>query len=255
MNGYNGNFEMVNPVLIQVDHQYQRPRKNTLVAQIAQNPSWELFGVPVCFKRSNNMLYCADGQQRLAGVLASSNPPKEVPVVWFDIQDVTEEAEVFVLINEWRKSLQPIEKHKGKIVARDPATLAIERAVSKAGFTIDSGVGSGPAHAKTIQAVAGVGVIYNRIGEEGLLQTLTVIKDAWPDDPAALSTHVLRGVAQLIEEQGENYNRTKLTNAIKKTDPFKLLREADRLRFEMGGSKLTNVRRAFQSLAGLKMPK
>lgn len=257
MNGYNGNFELVDPRTIVMDHRYQRQPKNMLIQTIAQAPSWEAFGVPVCFRRSNNMLYCADGQQRIAGVMKSEKPPKLVPIVWFDIQDVQEEAEVFVHINEWRKALQPIEKHRSKIVAGDPAALAIEKAVTQAGFTIDTGVGSGVANARTVQAVAGVGVIYNRIGEEGLLQTLTVIKDAWPDDPTAVTTHILRGVAELIEEQGENYNRTRLVSALRKTTPVKVMRKADELRYKFGGSLLTNVRNAFADplLSGLKLPR
>jgi hypothetical protein len=255
VNGYNGTFEMVNPKELVIDHRYQRPLKQTLVSTIAQAPSWELFGVPVAFKRSNGMLYVADGQQRIAGVMASENPPKAVPVLWFPLHNLADEADVFVRINEWRKALQPIEKHKGKIVAGDEATLAIERAVAQAGYTIDTGVGSGPAHARTIQAVAGVGMIYNRIGEEGLLQTLVCIRDAWPDDARALNTHILRGVSELVEEQGENYNRTKLTNSLKKTEPHLVLRRASERQLDFGGSKLKQVRGAFAELAGLKMPK
>jgi Family of unknown function (DUF6551) len=255
LNGYHGTYELVDPRTIVIDHRYQRPMKTSLVSMIAQEPSWEAFGVPTCFRRANGMLYCADGQQRLAGVLASAKPPKLVPIVWFDIADLAEEAEVFVRINEWRKSLQPLEKHRGKIVAGDEAALAIERAVTKVGFTIDTSAGQGVANARTIQAVAGVGKIYNRIGEEGLVQTLSVIKDAWPDDPTAVSTHILRGVADLIEEQGENYNRARLTTALRKTQPHLVLRKADELRLDYGGSKLGQVRRAFSVLAGLKMPK
>jgi hypothetical protein len=255
LNGYTGNFDMVDPRTIIIDHRYQRPAKNSLISQIAQAPSWEAFGVPTCFKRANGMLYCADGQQRIAGVLKSAKPPKLIPVVWFDIQDVTEEAEVFVMINEWRKSLQPIEKHRGKIVAGDPAALAMERAVAMAGFTIDNSSGQGGANARTIQAVAGLGEVYNRIGEEGVLQTLTVIKDAWPDDQTAVKTHILRGVADLIEEQGEAYNRAKLTTALRKTTPSAVLRKADELRLDYGGSKLGQVRRAFAVLCNLKQPK
>jgi len=255
VNEYHGNFEKVDPRTIIIDHTYQRPKKNTLVQQISQSPSWEAFGVPVCFRRGNGMLYCADGQQRIAGVLASAKPPKEVPVVWFDIQDVTEEAEVFVRINEFRKSLQPIEKHKGKIIARDPSALAMERAVAQAGFTIDTASGSGPADARTIQAVAALGIVYNRLGEEGVLQTLTCIREAWSDDFGATSAQVLRGVATLIEEQGENYVRAKLITALKKTTPSKLLRKADELKLLHGGSKQTQVRHAFSVLCGLKLPR
>lgn len=254
MNGYNGQFKMVNPRDVVIDPRYQRNKKNMLIQQIAQSPSWEAFGVPVCFRRSNNMLYCADGQQRIAGLLQSERPPKEIPVIVFDIQDVSEEAEVFSRINEWRKSLQPLEKHRAKIVAGDPPTLAIERAVLQVGFSIDNAQGARGADSRTIQAVAALGHIYNRIGEEGLVQTLTLIRDAWPDDGTALSTHMLRGVAELIEEQGENYNRSKLTTALKKSEPHKLLRKAEELKYKFGGSKHGNMRLAFQELCGLKLP-
>lgn len=255
MNGYNGQFMMVDPTEVLIDRRYQRAQKTTLVSHIAQNPRWDAFGVPTVFKRPDGRMFAADGQQRIAGVLASAKPPKEIPVVIFEVNNLPEEAEAFGLINEWRKALQPIEKHKAKIVSGDPAALAVERAVASAGFTIDTGVGSGPAHARTIQAVAGVNAIYNRIGEEGLHQTLLVIRDAWTDDPAALTAHILRGVGLLIEEQGENYNKTRLVNSLKKTQPYLIERKAEELRFKFGGSKPNNVRLAFQDLAGLKLPR
>lgn len=254
MNGYHGTFELVNPDLLVIDKRYQRDRKNTLIQQIAQSPSWEAFGVPICFKRDNNMYYVADGQQRVAGLLKSEDPPRLIPIVWFPMEGVEEEAQTFVRINEWRKSLQPLEKHKGKVQANDPAALAIERAVGRAGFSIGTGQALSESP-RTIQAIAGVGVIYNRIGEDGLTQTLTVIREAWPDDGTAISTHMLRGVADLIEEQGESYNRSKMISALRKTTPAKLLRKADELRFDFGGSLLTNMRRAFAVEAGIKMPK
>lgn len=248
MNGYHGTFEMVDPRTLVVDHRFQRPEKGTLIQQIAQSPSWEAFGVPVCFKRANDVLYVADGQQRVKGIMASNDPPLRVPVVWFPMEGVEEEAQVFVRINEWRKQLLPIEKHKAKVVAKDPAALGVTRAVEKAGFSIGHG-GRTTDSPRTIQAVAGINMIYNRIGEEGLVQTLTCIREAWPDDSAGISTHVLRGVGELIEEQGDEYNRANLILALKRTSPSAVLREADKFRFDFGGSKLSNVRRAFKQLA------
>jgi hypothetical protein len=201
------------------------------------------------------MTYVADGQQRIAGILQSEKPPAKIPIVWFELEDLEDEAAVFVAINEYRKALQPIEKHKGKIIARDESTLAIERAVAKAGFTIDNYVGTGAAGARTIQAVAAVNWIYNRIGEEGVLQALTCIREAWPDDRDGITAHMLRAVGGLIEEQGDNYNRTRMITALKKTQPHLVMREASRLELVTGGSKGTRVRFAFANLAGLKMPK
>lgn len=254
MNGYTGNFELVDPRNVLFDHRYQRPLKESLVSQIASAPSWEAFGVPVCFKHGNGLLYCADGQQRITGLLRSPEPPRLIPIVWFELEDLRDEAEVFVFINEWRKGLLPLEKHKAQIKAGNEAALGIERAAEMAGFSIGHARGHRGGEVKTIQAVGTLGRIYNAIGEEGLLQTLTQVRDAWPDDGIALSTNILMGVADLIEEQGDDYTRSKLTTALRKTQPNKVERLADQLKHDLGDSKRANIRRAFETLCGLKRP-
>lgn len=247
MESYNGTFEMVDPRVIVIDHRYQRELRPALVAAIASDPRWELFGVPVLFKReAKGIYYCADGQQRIEGIKRSKNPPKEIPSVWFPVQGVDEEAAVFVQINEFRIALSALQKHKGKIVAKDPATLAIERTLENAGLSIGKGSDKDP---NTIYAVASLYNIYNRIGEEGLLQTLVVCRDAWQGDSAALSAQMLRSVADVIEEMDSNYERSRLTKALSRTSPHQLIRKSEEFRFNMGGSKSANVRRAIKALA------
>lgn len=248
MDAYNGTFEMVDPRVVVIDHRYQREMRPALVAAIASDPRWELFGVPVLFKReAKGIFYCADGQQRIEGIKRSKNPPSRIPAVWFPVQGVDEEAAVFVQINEFRIALSALQKHKGKIVAKDPATLAIERAVESAGLSIGKSGSDQDAH--TIFAVAALGSIYNRIGEEGLLQTLVVCRDAWDGDSAALSSQMLRSVGDVIEELDSNYERGRLTKALSRTSPAQISRKAEEFRFNMGGSKQANVRRAIKALA------
>lgn len=249
MDEYTGNFELVDLNTIVVDHRYQRAEKPALIAAIATDPRWELFGVPVLFKRANSQFYCADGQQRLSGLKQSTEPPKKVPVVWFPVQGLDTEAAVFVQINEFRKSLSALEKHKGKIVAKDPATLAIERTADTAGLSI--GGSSDNQQARTVMAVSALNAIYNDLGEEGLLQTLIVARDAFVDDSGAFSGPILRGVAEIIGEQNGDYERQKLTKALQRTTVPQILRKADELKFDIGGAKQRNVRRAFKSLAGV----
>lgn len=255
MNGYTGNLEMVDPRLIQFDHRYQRPVKDALVRQIANNPSWEAFGVPVCFKRSNGVLYCADGQQRITAIMQTKEPPRLIPVAWFPLEDIRDEAEVFVYINEWRKGLLPLEKHKAKLKSGDEATLGVARAAEMAGFSIGNAKGGRGADPKTISAVGTLNTIYNQVGEEGLLQTLTLIRDAWPDNGVALGVHVLRGVADLYEEAGDDYNRARMTTMLRKTDPAKVIRVSKQHQFDLGGTRRENVRRAFETTAGIKLPR
>lgn len=248
MEGYTGTFEEVDLNMVVVDHRYQRDLKPALVAAIATDPRWELFGVPVLFKRENGMLYCADGQQRITGMKQTKEPPKTIPAVWFPVKGLDDEAAVFVHINEFRKSLTALEKHKGKIVAKDPSTLAIERAVEVAGLTVGGPAGSTDG-SRTIGAVSSLYSIYNDLGEEGLVQTLIVCRDAFPDDSGAFISPIMRGIAEIIAEQNGDYERQKLTRALQRTSVPQVLRKTEELRFDLGGSRQRNVRRAIKTLA------
>jgi len=248
MENYTGTFEMIELSVIVIDHRYQRGEKPALIAAIATDPRWELFGVPVLFKRSNNMFYVADGQQRIQGMKLTQEPPKVIPAVWFPVQHLDDEAAVFVHINEFRKALTSLEKHKGKIVAKDPSTLAIERAAETAGLTIGAS-GSSGSDSRAITAVATLYSIYNDLGEEGLLQTLIVCRDAFPDDAGAFSGPILRGVAEVISDQDGAYERGKLTKSLQRTSVPQILRKTEELRFDLGGSRQRNVRRALKTLA------
>ena len=250
MEPYNGTLEMVDPFAIVVDHRYQRDIRPALVAAIAANPRWELFGVPVLFRREeggHSVYYCADGQQRIEGIKHTEDPPRLIPAVWFPVNHLADEAAVFVHINEYRIALSALQKHKGKLVAEDPATLAIERAVETAGLTI--GGSSNDQDARTIMAVSALYAIYERLAEEGLLQTLIVCRDSFEDDSGAFSAAVMRGVSTVIEEQDGSYDRQRLTTALRNTSVHQILRKAEEMRFNMGGSKAVNVRRAIKALA------
>lgn len=258
MDEFTGTFELVDPHLILIDHLYQRGEKSSLIDAIAQNPKWEAFGVITCFVRERDLngkkqrtFYAVDGQQRLRGVMQSEAPPKTVPVVYYVVNDVADEAQVFVRINEYRKSLSALEKHKGKIVAKDPAAVAIERAVELAGFTV--GNPSSKMHdSRTLPAVGSLNYIYNLLGEEGLTQTLVQIRDAWGDDKMATESMILKLVANVIAEQSSGnggYNRAALTKALARTTPSAITRKAEGLRFDMGGSRAVNLRRALKQLA------
>lgn len=247
MDEYSGHFQMIDPRVIVIDHRYQRPNKPALIGAISTDPRWELFGVPTLFKRGN-IFYCGDGQQRILGVLNSAKPPKLIPAVWFEMSHLRDEAAVFVQINEFRIALSAMEKHRGRIVAEDPIATIIERVAKKVGVTISDRVGdSNDIH--TITAVSSLYWIYNLIAEEGLTQTLTVCRDAWPDDNGKFSAPIMRVVAVVIAEQGETYERARLTGALSKHAPGKIIRKSQEIQFDIGGSRGVNMRRAVKVLA------
>jgi hypothetical protein len=248
MEPYNGKLQMVDPKKVVVDHRYQRDEKQSLINAISANPKWELFGVLVLFEREGKPgnYYCADGQQRLRGVMGAEQPPEKAPAVVFTVPALRDEAAIYVQINEFRKALRPLEKHLGKVVAKDAAALSVEKAVLAAGFSI----GQSPS-TRTIEAPTSLYYAHNALGEQGLVQLLTVIKDAWPDDKQALSAMIIRTLSNIIEEKSSNggFSRSDLTRKLLKTSPGKIARKAEEIHFDTGKSKGDSTRAAFKVLA------
>lgn len=246
MEPFTGVFEMVDPKEIVIDHNYQRPEKETLVAQIGKEFNWTSFGTVSCYRR-NGMLYAVDGQQRLKAALSLSDPPKEVPCIVFPEATVRDEAHTFLDIQINRKAVSAFEKHKAELIAKVPSALAIQRAVDSVGFNISGG----DYNPNSVYAIRTLHYIYTLLGEEGVVQTLTQIRDAWSGDPTATRTQILRGVADVIAEKGDKYDRAAMTKALKRTTPADILRKARQHKWEMGGSSQVNIRRAFKTLAKL----
>lgn len=243
-----GTHEMVDPTLVVIDHKYQREDKPNLQSTIVAGFDPMLFGRPICFKRdSTGIYYCVDGQQRIGAVNQLEPAVRRIPVIVFQLVGVEREAEVFVRINETRKALTGLEKHRGKIVAKDPAAVQIERAVQKAGFS----VGMNNASPRAIAAIGALGYANERVGEDGIVQLLTVMREAWGDDRKSLDGIIIRTVADIIEGQSTNggYKRSALVKGLGRTTPAQILREAERLHFEHGTTKTVSVRSAFKSLA------
>jgi hypothetical protein len=243
-----GTHEMVDPYVIVVDHKYQREQKPGLQSKIAAGFDPMLFGRPICFKRNDaGIYYCIDGQQRIGGVKQLDPAVRSIPVITFPLVGVEREAEVFVRINETRKSLTGLEKHRGKIVAKDPAALQIERAVQKAGFS----VGMNHQSPRAISAVGALAYANDRVAEDGIVQILTVMRESWGDDRKALDGVIIRTLADIIEAQSNNggYKRSLLIKGLQRTSPAQILRESERLHFEHGTTKAASVRNAFKSLA------
>lgn len=249
MQDYNGTFELLDPKLIVLDHKYQRPEKWDLISKIAAGPEWAAFGVVLCSKRTSTggegVFYCLDGQQRLNGVLSSATPPTQVPVLWFAVAGVKEEARLFSIINEQRKAVNALEKYRSHMTQEDPTYVRITAAVEKAGFSIGSGDG------RTIGSFAGLQAIYNAAGEEGLEVALAAVDEAWPDDPTGTTWKMLQALADILGEARSNggINPEKLTKGLAATTAGRILRKAEDLSFKQGGSKRENIRKAFRVLA------
>lgn len=247
MQPFDGTFEMIDPKKIVVDHRYQRPEKEGLIATISRDFAWSSFGALTCYWRGS-IPYAVDGQQRLNAALLLDKPPRAVPCVVFSEATIEREAQSFLDIQINRKSVNPFEKHRAQILAKDPVALALERAVATVGFVI--GQSSEYGQVKAVRTLHG---IYKDLAEEGVVQVMTQVRDAWPKDIGGPSEHLLRGVADVIMDMGgvgdeSKYNRAKLTTALRRSTPGDILSKAKLIHYETTASKRKCVRIAMKQL-------
>ncbi len=246
MEEFSGEFELINPVEISIDHRYQRQQKEPLIAVIGSTFKWSSFGALTCVRR-NGVVYAVDGQQRLAAAMTQKPRPKVVPCIVFAEEDLKKEAQSFLDIQINRKAVSAIEKHTAQLVAKDESALAIQRAVDQAGFTISPY--SASSSNRNVFAVRALHYAYDLLAEDGVLQVLTQVRDAWPDEQGGTEAGMIKLIADVIFEQGEKYERAKFTTALSRTTPSQLQRRANGFMADAGGSRKQNLRRALKALA------
>lgn len=245
MQEFDGNFALVDPAEIHFDRKYQRDQNWPLITTIGQNPIWPAFGVVICAKReyAKGLLYALDGQQRLTGVMSAENPPAQVPVVWFPVKTVAEEATLFDVINTNRKAVAALQKFKARVTAENPVYTRIAAAIERAGYALGAA-----SDAHTISAVGALETVYNAVGEEGVYVALAAHRQAWPDENAPTAT-LLVGLADVMADMNGNLGVDGLSKALARTTPGRLMRKAEAIRYDQGGSKRAALRKAFKTLA------
>lgn len=250
MKNWDGTFELVDPRDINFDRaKYQREENWPLISRIASEPDWPAFVVVPCAKReyAGGTLFAYDAQQRLLGVLASDDPPKLVPVVWWAVKSRAEEAAIFIRVNVDRRSVSPLQKFKAQLGAESDTYLLINEVVEDCGFSIGMNAGNG---FKSIAAIGAVLAIYNEAGEAGLRIALDSVAEAWGEEQHATSTSMLSLYAQVLGEQASNggLNKEKFVAALRRTTPGQVKRRAKDIQYETDCAAKVATRRAFKAL-------
>lgn len=118
---------------IQIDASYQRGREERHVARIAKTFDQDQFRPPLCVRRTDDSLFCIDGQQRVLGARDAGYTH-----VWATVipsEGVEREAWLFVLANEGTQKVDAQFKHKARLVWGEPVALKIEKVLNSYGLT------------------------------------------------------------------------------------------------------------------------
>lgn len=125
------------PSQLAVDPTYQREldaASRSLIQRIARGWDWNLFQPLVVARRPDNSLWVVDGQHRLEAARIR-NDVDQLPCVIFHPADPTDEAAVFVELNQARRPLTPFALYNAAIAAGDPLAVALEGLLRDAGLS------------------------------------------------------------------------------------------------------------------------
>jgi hypothetical protein len=232
-----------------IDRNYQRPAVKSLQQRIIENFDERALGALEVSERTNgksaSKFAVMDGQQRW-GALRQIDPTRRVRCLVHSNLSVQEEAEVFGLINNGRRLLNPVERFQAAVTARNKKALAIKKVVEKHGWKIEDTSG----HASRVKAVTVLYRLYDLGDLELVDQTIGLAEEIWHGDVRVTHGEFLAGLGMFVHQYG-----SKLTT-IHKTrlavhSPTAYLRRAE-VTFAGGGGVKRGVVEELRKTSKLK---
>ncbi len=175
-----GAVEWVDTRSLRGDGAYQRARSERsveLIRRIVTRFDWRRFKPPIV-ARTEAGLEIIDGQH--SAIAAASHPGiDKIPVMVVEAASREERAGAFIGHNKDRLNVTKTQMHRSSVAARDEQALAIERVCATAGAKLIASVpGNGAFKPGDTLAVAAIGVLIKKRGEEGATAVLSVLAKA-----------------------------------------------------------------------------
>jgi hypothetical protein len=185
---------------INVDSRYQRELNERRVARMAAAFDPGLAEAISVSLRDDGTYWVFDGQHRLE---AARRAGRTEILCLVHILTPDEEARRFERLNSQATKPSPLDLFKARLFSRDPIALGIDETVRSCGFEIDfRGRTIAPGY---ISAIAELEVQYRSVkspslsGRARLSNTLTLIKETWPDTHGATGSVILRAVDSFLQ--------------------------------------------------------
>jgi hypothetical protein len=248
-------FEVLPTGAFFVDHEYQRPL-TSLVSEIARNYNPFLIGAVIASDRSTSppphkrsrkpYIALIDGQTRWEGTIRAGRP--DLLTVVYEGLRPEDEALIFALIQMKRRNMTSWQRWRAMYRAGDKDAQALKRIADESGWQLKPESDSGSLKAiAALEAVYRVDKDHADAAERGrlLLETLDVLRRAWPDELAqAGSADMIRGMGRFIEENDPDLDQ--LVRKLQRVTPSIVLFNATAYRAGRSGgsSRATSVAEA-----------
>lgn len=227
---------------LQIDESYQRSieteASKKLIRAIASEWDWDVFDVLKVSRRPDDRLFVIDGQHRRAAAELRGDIT-QLPCVLKRCAGPEEEARIFIASNRGRKRMSRIDDFRAAIGAGDADAVTIARLVDAAGLRIARAQLSA-AEPGELANVAALRTLLRRHGADALGAGLTLMGEAFPDEPLLYPSAMLEAIIDLQRDRGIDADRLFETLLTATTTEWA---EAAALKFQPGGqSKLIALR-------------
>lgn len=214
---------------LKTDPSYQREVKGKHKKIVADFDETAL-GIPIVGERGDGSLWIVDGLQRATAVRKLGWRTIRAEV--FASQGPEHEASIFKLVNMNRVKLTPMEEFKALLTAHDADVWAVKEAVEAAGFRVGHrhGPGKNSLNGKTIDCVNTLRrAARDCKGVRVITDSLEVIKACWPDDPMAVNSRIIAGLAIWWARCEGVIDMERLVPRFRRTTPHKILYAAGQM--------------------------
>lgn len=189
----------IDPRELLVDDAYQRnlsERSVALIRRIAAGWDWRKFKAPNCAWTEDG-LEIIDGQHTAIGAACRSDIA-EIPVLITEAAEQADRAAAFIGLNRDRVSITATQLHAAALTAGDDEAVAIEEACKPNGITVlKSQPGAGRFKPRQTMAVAAIGALVRKHGEDGARHVLAVCAEA---ELAPIQANQIKAVELLLTD-------------------------------------------------------
>lgn len=211
-----GKMQMVHKGLLKIDPEYQRDAVAIKVYEISNKWSWLGAGVIIVGYRDNEY-WVIDGQHRVLAAKRRADIDM-LPCLVFQTEDVSKEAEAFLMANARRKPISSFAKQKAMVVAGDEIAVFVENACKQLGLKLG-------AHCTSVGGIRAVNWCYRKASEDkvAFLEVLKLSAEITMADEMYVNERILEGLWHLNRFCGEGLRDKRLVKRIKERGANRLL--------------------------------
>lgn len=211
------NFTKLSVKEISIDPSYQRSLDGSRVDSMAKNFDESRIGVPVLSLRKDGTSVVLDGQHRVEAMRRSGMTDLKILCEVHNGLSLSEEAALFLRLNNGRTSVRVYDKYRARIVAEEPTAVEFTRIAHSLGLRIGAAPGK-----NTICAIQAIESVYKR--NANLESTLTILKRWGHGDASVFDGDLIKDMSRFLVDYSAAVDHEELSGKLARHDPGHVIR-------------------------------